>query len=94
MNIPSGIYSPFSDKDLVESLVEKKNIYNDIHSVNTNNTSQQKSKFKLCISLSETVDQIIDGKIFGISCSYDSTSISCGRYTLCPDFNTGELQIL
>ena len=70
MNIPSGIYSSFSDKDLVESLVEKKNIYNDIHSVNTNNTSQQKSKFKLCISLSETVDQIIDGKIFGISCSY------------------------
>ncbi len=70
MNVPSGIYSPFSDKDLVESLVEKKNIYNDIHSVNTNNTSQQKSKFKLCISLSETVDQIIDGKIFGISCSY------------------------
>jgi hypothetical protein len=70
MNIPSGIYSSFSDKDLVESLVEKKNIYNDVHSVNTNNTSQQKSKFKLCISLSETVDQIIDGKIFGISCSY------------------------
>ena len=28
MNIPSGIYSSFSDKDLVESLVEKKNIYN------------------------------------------------------------------
>ena len=32
MNIPSGIYSSFSDKDLVESLVEKKNIYNDVHS--------------------------------------------------------------
>ena len=27
MNIPSGIYSPFSEKDLVESIVEKKNIY-------------------------------------------------------------------
>ena len=27
MNIPSGIYSSFSDKDLVESLVEKKNIF-------------------------------------------------------------------
>ena len=70
MDIPSGIYSSFSDKVLVESLVKKKNIYNDIHSVNTNNTSQQKSKFKLCISLSETADRIIDGKIFGISCSY------------------------
>lgn len=44
MDIPSGIYSSFSDKFLVESLVKEKNIYNDIHSVNTNNTSQQKIK--------------------------------------------------
>ncbi|WIO45972.1 hypothetical protein [Candidatus Southlakia epibionticum] len=83
MDIPSGIYSSFSDKFLVESLVKKKNIYNDIHSVNTNNTSQQKSKFKLCISLSETADRIIDGKIFGISCSYSDWHDKVNHIKVC-----------
>ena len=83
MDISSGIYSSFSDKVLVESLVKKKNIYNDIHSVNTNNTSQQKSKFKLCISLSETADRIIDGKVFGISCSYSNWHDKVNHIKVC-----------
>jgi len=56
-----------NDKDFVEQSVFSKIVYNDLISVNQNNTRQIKSKFKLCISLSSIADMIIDGKIFGVS---------------------------
>ncbi len=70
MELPANALQSFSDKDVVENLVEVKKIYDDLTSINTNNQSQIKSKFKLCISLSETLDNILDGKIFGVSCTY------------------------
>ena len=57
------------NKDFVNQRIFTKIIYNDLISVNQNNTSQVKSKFKLCISLSGIADGIIDGKIFGVSAS-------------------------
>lgn len=55
------------DKEFVNQMIFKKIIYNDLISVNQNNTSQVKSKFKLCISLSGLAEGIIEGRIFGVS---------------------------
>lgn len=70
MDFPKNAMDSFSDKELVDDIVESKNIYDDISSINTNNRTQNKSKFKLCISLAITLDNILDGKIFGVSGSY------------------------
>lgn len=70
MDFPASAYQSFSDKEVVETKVEIKKIYDDLTSVNTNSSSQTKSKFKLCISLSDTLDNILEGKVFGVSCTY------------------------
>lgn len=70
MQFPKNAMVSFSDKEVVDNLVDAKKIYDDISSLNTNNPNQKKSKFKLCISLAATLDNILDGKIFGVSCSY------------------------
>lgn len=70
MDFPKNAMDSFSDEEVVNGLVESKNIYDDISSLNTNNEVQSKSKFKLCISLATTLDNILDGKVFGVSCSY------------------------
>lgn len=59
--------SIIGSKEFVDGRVYTKIIYNDLISINQNKTSQVKSKFKLCMSLSSVVDGIIDGRIFGVS---------------------------
>ncbi len=70
MDFPIDAYQSYSDRDVVETKVKIKRVYDDLISVNTNSSSQTKSKFKLCISLSETLDNILEGKVFGVSCTY------------------------
>jgi hypothetical protein len=61
------MHSNIGDKEFVDQRIFKKIIYNDLISINQNNTSQVKSKFKLCISLSSLSESIIEGRIFGVS---------------------------
>ena len=70
MDLPANVFQSFSDKEVVEGLVEIRKVYDDLTSVNSNSSSQTKSKFKLCISLSDRLDDILEGKIFGVSCTY------------------------
>ena len=70
MNIPRLIYDKFDDAALVDYFVEERSVYNDLDSINSNNNKQTKPKFKLCISLSPSIDRIIEGKVFAVSCTY------------------------